>query len=186
MHRKNATNITTFDLSVAGNSNPSNFWVYNNRLYFIADSSSSSNDDRELWQYDGNSFQKVADLYPNSSSSPGNFQLIDGEFYFTATVARSNTASFMQLFKLSTAPHTINITKLAPQQDLKVFPNPTTGQITLQTTARIETVQLLNLEGKVILTPSVDNINISGLATGIYILHAQTSEESMYQKVVKK
>lgn len=152
---------------------------YNNNLYFQAYDSITGH---ELYKYDGVSTSLVRDINSGSAGSfPNNYQIVNGELYFIAVT--NLTPITTNIYKLS---NNTNITKLAPQQDLKVFPNPTTGLVTLQTTATVEHIQILNLEGKVVLTPSLDNINISSLATGVYILHATTDKGSMYQKVVKK
>ena len=57
------------DLNSSRGSKPREFTVYNGNLYFTADSTSIESNDRELWTYDGSSFQRI-DVNTSGSSDP--------------------------------------------------------------------------------------------------------------------
>lgn len=65
------------DSSVTGN-----ITVYNNNIYFTAD----SNNNNELWVYNplASTVAMVADINPGGSSSPHNLVVLNGKLYFTA------------------------------------------------------------------------------------------------------
>jgi ELWxxDGT repeat protein len=76
-------------------SNPTDFIVYNNALYFAANSPSAS---LELMKYDGTSVSLVSDLNPggNASSFPRDPVVFNGELFFGA---RDGTAAGYELFR---------------------------------------------------------------------------------------
>jgi len=65
-----------------GQSRPSDLTMYRDNLYFQADDGEKGG---ELWRYDGNTVQLVADLNPGPASShPSNLTVYDGALYFSA------------------------------------------------------------------------------------------------------
>ena len=83
--------------TIVNSSNPGNFFLFNNTLYFSATDANG----RELWKSDGTiaGTVMVKELYPGSQynsgtmtsqvngGSPKNFQVIDNELYFSASDA---------------------------------------------------------------------------------------------------
>lgn len=72
---------------------------------------------------------------------------------------------------------------------LSVSPNPTTGRIKLKTeSSQVEDVKVFSLLGKRVLTPSItDNqIDLSPLSKGVYILKVTSDGEQLTQKIVKR
>lgn len=70
---------------------------------------------------------------------------------------------------------------------IAVFPNPATGEITIQGNSKIKIVELLDLQGKQVLTATSNKIDISSLATGIYVVDVVLMNGGRWKsKVVKK
>ncbi|MDR6300404.1 peptide-N-glycosidase F-related protein [Mesonia maritima] len=69
---------------------------------------------------------------------------------------------------------------------LNLFPNPTQGDLTIESKTPITSVIIYNLNGKKIWSGSGNNINISSLPTGLYLAEIQTSEGKIIKKVSKK
>lgn len=74
------------------------------------------------------------------------------------------------------------------KKNIKIYPNPTTGIITINTLSTPEKVEVFNALGqKVRGFQNVNKIDISDLSTGIYILHVTSKNEGKITvKVVKK
>jgi hypothetical protein len=80
-----------------------------------------------------------------------------------------------------------------PQGELStihLFPNPTTGKLTveLNTTTKMSTVSLMDIEGKELLktdvmTPSV-NLDLSSYSKGVYLLKVQSGENTTVKRVI--
>jgi len=73
---------------------------------------------------------------------------------------------------------------------IQISPNPTKDIIIINTTEEINNIDVLDVNGKIILSKnSVDNteseINLSSFATGIYFLRITTNEKSYIRKVSK-
>ena len=67
---------------------------------------------------------------------------------------------------------------------LNVYPNPATDNITINET-NFSSVEILNLNGESVLTSTATNINISSLASGIYVVKiADNNENVTTQKLV--
>ena len=72
--------------------------------------------------------------------------------------------------------------------DLRLYPNPTTGMVTLQGDARVERIDIADISGRMLQTinhPS-DHFNISGLPQGVYFVKITTSKGVCVRKVVKR
>lgn len=72
--------------------------------------------------------------------------------------------------------------------DLKLFPNPASQQITIESESQIESILFYDLMGKQVLTIASlrgNTIDISELPKGIYFLEVYSSEGKAVKKVVK-
>ncbi len=67
-----------------------------------------------------------------------------------------------------------------------VFPNPTTGRVSIFTANPIKKTTLTSLTGKVMLTGTAQNQDISNLPPGTYILTIETGSGSVRQKIIKQ
>lgn len=74
------------------------------------------------------------------------------------------------------------------ENTFNVYPNPTTGLLTIENGAEVITqVEVINLLGEVVLQPQIqhNNINISSLPTGMYLLSITTKNGKTSQRVLK-
>lgn len=68
-----------------------------------------------------------------------------------------------------------------------IYPNPTRSQVTIATTQTDIMVKLFNAIGQQVLTTQSNVINMSDMASGIYIIQIQTENGETYsQKIVKQ
>ncbi|MFC6999142.1 T9SS type A sorting domain-containing protein [Rufibacter roseus] len=74
---------------------------------------------------------------------------------------------------------------------INVYPNPAVGSVAINTggESRVESVQLLNLSGvkvleKTAVNGSVENLDVSGLAQGLYYMQVQTNKGRFHSKLV--
>jgi hypothetical protein len=70
-----------------------------------------------------------------------------------------------------------------------VFPNPTTDNLTLETTEKA-TIEILNIEGQLIKTINIadkqTSIDVSNLSSGVYIIKAKTERGVAVKKFIKE
>lgn len=73
-------------------------------------------------------------------------------------------------------------------EDLKVYPNPVTDILYLESGASISEVQVYSTNGKLVLKQAnvSSSINVSHLASGSYILKLQIGDKSYTHKLIKK
>ena len=91
-----------------------------------------------------------------------------------------------------------NITNINDQYNfntnhISAFPNPATDNITIDVSSSLNThstIEILNIQGQTILQKQLQqdktNINISGLAKGVYIVKVQTEKGETVKKFVKE
>lgn len=71
--------------------------------------------------------------------------------------------------------------------ELKLYPNPTTDVISINTRADITNVEFYNILGKRVLqTTQTENIPTSQLANGIYLITMYTNQGQITKKIVKE
>ncbi|MBK8626277.1 MAG: T9SS type A sorting domain-containing protein [Saprospiraceae bacterium] len=77
-----------------------------------------------------------------------------------------------------------------PQQDIKFYPNPTNGIIILENTSDVSILktEIVDINGKQILTKEgeIDQIDLSMLAKGLYLVRCFTTSGVVVQKVIKE
>lgn len=74
-------------------------------------------------------------------------------------------------------------------QTVKVYSNPTTGVLNLQSETGLASYKLYDLWGRVVQQGRLENdqVDLSGIETGVYILEVTTNEKKIQRlKVVKK
>lgn len=71
-----------------------------------------------------------------------------------------------------------------------IYPNPASDMLRVKSTQPLESIQLIDIKGQVVLSKSkVSNdevIDISSLSTGVYTMLILSKEKSMFHKVVKQ
>ncbi|PCJ66483.1 MAG: hypothetical protein COA58_06815 [Bacteroidetes bacterium] len=71
--------------------------------------------------------------------------------------------------------------------NISIYPNPTSSVINISSPYPIESIELIDLSGKIVLHRTTDTqLEISNLPRGIYTLQIQTTEGVFRKKVSKK
>jgi hypothetical protein len=88
---------------------------------------------------------------------------------------------------ISCAPETNGISKETKLQ-FSVYPNPTTGYITLNTLDKILEVEVISFNGQTLKTvnPTSSKIDVSELNNGVYMLRIRTQDGIGYSKFIKQ
>ncbi len=69
---------------------------------------------------------------------------------------------------------------------LNIYPNPSVGSINIDYNERFSTINIINLQGKIVLQSNQKSIDISGLENGIYIVQIDTEKGVLNSKFVKQ
>jgi uncharacterized repeat protein (TIGR01451 family) len=89
----------------------------------------------------------------------------------------------------------VNTTEILPQSAVKLFPNPTNGNITLQWTdqlSEVASVQLFSLDGRALASWNVDgntgnlSLDIAEFGKGVFMLQILSNNQLITKKVVVK
>lgn len=98
-----------------------------------------------------------------------------------------DTSTFMYFVYRVNIGGTSGLQSIVDRVQIKVFPNPTTGQITIVNNNK-SVLTLYSMEGKIIYKSEINGtkeLNLSSYASGVYSLSIQTGNSIKYQKVVK-
>jgi hypothetical protein len=68
--------------------------------------------------------------------------------------------------------------------DLRIFPNPSSDYVHVHSSNKIEHIALYNLNGS-ILMEGVDNLNLSALDAGVYLLKVQSGDAESWARIVR-
>lgn len=83
----------------------------------------------------------------------------------------------------------IGINKLLPKKlEIAVYPNPCNNLLNIQTSSAVNTVMIFDLQGQLKMTgtPLNNQIDLSGLANGMYIVQVTTASGSAHRTIVKQ
>jgi len=69
---------------------------------------------------------------------------------------------------------------------VKVYPNPADGIVTISAKAEIKSVQLYDLQGRLLQSGSGNTLNISNRTSGVYFVKVMTNKGMKVDKLVKK
>jgi hypothetical protein len=75
-------------------------------------------------------------------------------------------------------------------ENLKIYPNPTSSILTLQTpnNLSLDNITITDLTGKVVLTQTINTtlVNVASLASGMYVIEAVSGNEKWVSKFIKE
>lgn len=160
-------------------------YVYNGKIYFGASSSVGSNIN-SLYVSDGTTSgtNQISPTILVSFTYGNNIVGNNNELYFSANY---NGVGY-ELCKLTGL---LSVEKQDFTDKIKVYPNPTNTNITINTNKELlnSTILLTNLQGQTLrqikLNSISENINISELKLGIYILTIQKENKTFLKKIIK-
>jgi len=69
---------------------------------------------------------------------------------------------------------------------VKAYPNPTTSEFEIETESPVVAGQIINTSGKVLMNIKSNHVNISSLATGVYLIIGTTDNGALFQATVQK
>lgn len=103
-----------------------------------------------------------------------------------ATIGDEGGCLHMGIDSISIKPISVtDISENSILKDLQVYPNPTSGEIFINT-SEFETLELLNSEGKILLTSLNKYLDLSDFASGLYFIKISTKKNIVVRKVVKQ
>lgn len=109
-------------------------------------------------------------------NSTGNYTV-----YVTVTDANNNQTTVSATVTVEDTMSTVT----EELETFKVYPNPATSVVKVSSTTTIEKLMLYNLQGQIVQTATTNEINISQLANGIYLLKIYGAKEMTTRRIIK-
>lgn len=139
----------------------------------------------EFWEYDSE-FDEWTQLpsHPGISRwAPGSF-VIDGAVYFLAGQNRQNGAILNDMWKYQLAPPS-NVGQTIVSSNMSIFPNPAINEINISSNKVIQQVRLLSIFGQEILVSNSPTIDVSQLASGMYVVEITDIQNTLSKQKIK-
>jgi len=185
-------------------------------FHFIAISMDNSFEDFWVQYYDGSTWNTAASFARTTDFDNGSFYSVkvtileadytfptDMKIRFMCDASGNKDDIYIDNIKISAStnrfinqyPVQINkVGELTPElfQELSIYPNPVYGsEITVHSLFEISNFKVYDVSGRLVKEEIIDNklqhnLNISDLKSGIYILKAQSEEESQTIRFVKE
>lgn len=132
---------------------------------------------------DGKTFAQVGTV--KAEGKAANYSFIDAQpinginYYRLKSIDIDKTFEYSQIVSLQN-----NKTKA----NIKVYPTATTGMLTVESNgSQVEDVTIFNYVGQVVLTAKyTNNLNISHLPSGMYLLQVRAGQENVIEKILKQ
>jgi len=110
------------------------------------------------------------------------------------TGGQNATGVATDLWAFSLTSFTTNLSKAESDNDLKIFPNPASSQLSIESVsfknAEEMSISIYNVQGQLMLNKSIKQattiIDISSYAKGIYFVHVKTDKEIATKKFIKE
>lgn len=118
-----------------------------------------------------------------------------GAFYWTVdfdpgtNTSNLTSAGGRDIFIQKLSQSTItDITERLLHDNLSIYPNPTSNQLTIDTELKISEITIIDITGKIIITTkeNVKTINVADLSNGIYFIKIINEEGAITKKFVKQ
>ncbi len=162
---------------------------FSGMLIFTAESENAGN---ELWITEGTPqrTRQLADLREGSlSSNPKDFRIIEGNVFVCTAIV---TNKGRQLWNVT--PPVLAIEPPALPFSIQVFPNPVSEIVSLTATGNEKlpiSLKMIDLQGRVVLERQLQSmehtykIDVSSLATGVYIVMVSDGRLWVSKKIIK-
>jgi hypothetical protein len=101
----------------------------------------------------------------------------------------STTSSHYPVSVMFRITENSNIIDMPTTSSLKVYPNPTTGELIIENNElTINKIEIIDLSGKTIkqFNQSTNKVNVSDIANGVYFIKIETGKGIVIQKIVKE
>jgi hypothetical protein len=72
------------------------------------------------------------------------------------------------------------------KQDFKIYPNPASDFIQIETVESIKEINLYSVTGQKVMTSQAKRINIQALKTGVYLIEIKTDKSTVTHKIIKQ
>jgi len=133
----------------------------------------------------GNTYQWLdcnSNHTPISGANEVSFTPVQNGMYAVKVISPEGCTDTSACFTINK----VSINKIDLNQLISIYPNPAKDEITIQSAVDIQSVRILDLQGKELLRENTDKISISALPTGVYLIEITTPKGVGTKKFLKE
>ncbi len=184
---------TTYNIAFTYNSGDAPFSDANENLQVLMTDAPDTTATMTLIYEDNNIVQNgpTANSYDNATHVTGQefTPVTSGDYYLTFKTTSANPSGFLFLFDYSLEPNSLSITPIETAT-VNHFYNTITDNLSLRSTSLLESLKLYTLQGQLLrsekLQGTTAQMNLNGIADGIYIAQVRTQQGNTSFKVLKR
>jgi ELWxxDGT repeat protein len=164
------------------------FQVYDNNVWFLASDGSASGA-QQLWKSDGTAAGTIAVSPLNSDGGWAGGYLNPYDIYaasFGMFMIYTNPTTGSELYVHN---NSLKVNQIKQINTFEIYPNPTQGELFIDSKLNIKLFEIASLEGKVIKSTLNNNyvISVEDLKAGIYFIKAITQENKiLWRQFIKQ
>ncbi|MFT3919260.1 T9SS type A sorting domain-containing protein [Cloacibacterium sp.] len=177
---KNGTNYSLNHFALGSTIYPQNTW-FTVSYYYNADTGQVN------WVTpEGNFFTNIS-----TTVVPSSYPTLFNMVYMPSANTQLTTeyiSAFDNYLVEATNSTALSVDKPLNEKDitLKIFPNPVSDFVNIKSKSKINTVQIFDISGKLILNSNLSKIDIQTLKKGIYIVKVNTETGIFSEKIIKE
>lgn len=134
-----------------------------------------SNASSYQWQLNGQDIAG-ANKFKYKPTQNGNYS-VKVNFLIKKGVSCNKTSDIYNL-------QNVHIVNSVEDKSIKIFPNPASIKLHIKTDSEIQTIQIMSLEGKILLEENNELIQLNRFSSGIYLIKVITSNGSATSKLI--
>ena len=132
---------------------------------------------------------RVKDSYGDgmqyATTAPG-YTILEGSTQLYHNNGVFGTESHVMVYFTNAGSGTFGIDDVISTVDFNVYPNPVFDRLNIECAAAMREVNVIDMTGRTVITSASADINVSGLAAGVYMVRVATDNGVGMQKFVKE
>ena len=114
-------------------------------------------------------------------------QFVAESWGYSAAPSFSNYDIYLNVTNSGDGSHNMGIDDMASAVDFSVFPNPATERLNISCNEAVREINVIDVTGRTVMTLGATNsVNVSSLASGVYMVRVATENGIGMQKFVKE
>ncbi|MCZ2101639.1 MAG: T9SS type A sorting domain-containing protein [Chitinophagales bacterium] len=161
--------------------------LYDGETYDLCKRIEVKNKNRTIWPEFYPRYHDEENIYLSTHVGLSYYRDDGQSFPGFATSQADFSVSILKMSRASLGLGTTKTTDLATQNCLKLYPNPTTGLVSIENLEALAKVDIYDLNGSLVQTNDnvTSEVNIENLKSGIYILNIKNNQINERHKIIK-
>ena len=106
--------------------------------------------------------------------------------YMQPNLSPASTLLYNDYYNYLEDISTITNADLAINNSISIYPNPTTGYISINTNDRLKRIKIFSINGAYLFSSESKDISLNSLKSGVYLLKIELDDGIINRRIIKK